>query len=235
MLRRSQYHDVSTTMYLKPSSLQDSSGFAALRSRHMLLSSSPNIGNIVQEQKTPPTYPQGAWLHRLSHSGYKDHIGSTPRNVSQRNLIQTLLQITRRMSHLSKTLGRFWKRWKREYLLELREFHRSRARGGVPYTLQKGEVVTVYDEGHPRGLWRLGRIEDLIEGSDGRVRGVYVTVMPEMGHINVLRRPIHPLEVRSDLPVPSSELRLLQLHQKTCRVAQSEEPPLKLEIVYWGA
>ena len=62
--------------------------------------------------------------------------------------------ITCRMSHLSKTLGRFWKCWKREYLLELREFHRSRARGGVLYTLPR-EVVTVYDEGHPRGLWRL--------------------------------------------------------------------------------
>ena len=24
--------------------------------------------------------------------------------------------------------------------------------------VQTGEVVTVYDEGHPRGLWRLGRV-----------------------------------------------------------------------------
>jgi hypothetical protein len=39
MLRQSQYHDVSTTMCLKPSSQQDSLGFATLRSRHMLLSS----------------------------------------------------------------------------------------------------------------------------------------------------------------------------------------------------
>ena len=69
----------------------------------------------------------------------------------------------------------------------------------MPYTLRKGEVVTVYDEGHPKGLWRLVRIEDLTEGSDGRVRGeYYVKVMSNKGHINVLRRPIqyiYPLEV----------------------------------------
>lgn len=64
---------------------------------------------------------------------------------------------TRRMDHLAKALGRFWWRWKREYLLEFREFHRSQAKGGIAYTLERGEVVTMYDEGHPRGLWRLGR------------------------------------------------------------------------------
>ena len=112
--------------------------------------------------------------------------------------------LNRRMSHLAKTLGRFWKRWKKEYLLELREFHRTRVQeGGNTYTIEKGEVVTVYDEGHPRGLWRLGRIEDLIQGSDGKVRGVYVKVISKKGRARVLRRPvqhIYPLEVRSEPP-----------------------------------
>ena len=57
--------------------------------------------------------------------------------------------LTRRAAHLAKTLERFWKRWKREYLLELREFHRTSQQGGAAYLLKPGEVVTVYDEGHP--------------------------------------------------------------------------------------
>ena len=57
--------------------------------------------------------------------------------------------LTHRMKHLLKTLTRFWNRWKKEYLLELREFHRTRTQGGINYNVTKGEVVTVYDEGHP--------------------------------------------------------------------------------------
>ena len=60
--------------------------------------------------------------------------------------------------------------------------------------------MTVYDEAHPRGMWRLGRIEDLIEGADGRVRGVLVRVASKKGCSKLFRRPIqhiYPLEVRS--------------------------------------
>ena len=31
--------------------------------------------------------------------------------------------LTRRLSHLSLVMKHFWNRWKKEYLLELREFH----------------------------------------------------------------------------------------------------------------
>ena len=48
--------------------------------------------------------------------------------------------LTRRTAHLVKTLEKFWKQ---EYLLELREFHRT---GGATHI---GEVVSIYDEGHP--------------------------------------------------------------------------------------
>lgn len=41
--------------------------------------------------------------------------------------------------------------------------------------------MTVYDKGHPRGLRRLGRVEDLIQGSDGKVQGVYVRVSSKGG------------------------------------------------------
>ncbi len=109
--------------------------------------------------------------------------------------------LTRRASHLARTLDTFWKRWKQEYLLELREFHRTRQQRGATYTLQVGEVVTVYDEGHPRGMWRLGRIEELIPSSDDKLRGVRIRVISKGGQVKIIRRPvqhIYPLEVRTD-------------------------------------
>ena len=111
--------------------------------------------------------------------------------------------LTCRMNHLTKLLQKFWRRWMKEYLLELREFHRVRLEKGIDHTPMKGEVVTVYDEGHPRGMWRLGRIEDLIVGADEKIRGVYVRTMSKKGCSKVLRRPIqhiYPLEVHSDPP-----------------------------------
>ena len=109
--------------------------------------------------------------------------------------------LARRANHLSRTLQHFWKRWKKEYLLELREFHRTREEKGSTYIVSEGDIVTVYDEGHPRGLWRLGKIESLIYGTDGVVRGVYVRVMSKGGCPKSLRRPlqhIYPLEVRCE-------------------------------------
>ena len=108
--------------------------------------------------------------------------------------------LTQRRAHVCRVLKNFWRRWKREYLTELREFHRTKTQGGSKYTLQVGEIVTIYDENHPRGMWRLGRVEDLIKGVDGVVRGVSVRTLSSKGQVRTLHRPvqhIYPLEVRS--------------------------------------
>ncbi len=158
---------------------------AVLNSRPLTYVSSED----VEEPLTPSHLLVGYRILTLPDPSVPDDPDYSPENV------------TRRMSHLAKTLGNFWKRWKKEYLLELREFHRTRVEKGIAYTIKKGEVVTVYDEGHPRGLWRLGKVEDLIQSSDGKVRGVYVKVMSKKGRTKVLRRPIqhiYPLEIHSN-------------------------------------
>ena len=60
-------------------------------------------------------------------------------------------------------------RWRREYLLELREMHRYAHVQNSPNTIAVGDVVLVYDEDLPRTLWKMAVEEDLIQGNDGLV------------------------------------------------------------------
>ena len=112
--------------------------------------------------------------------------------------------LSRRMKHFIQTSEKFWKRWSKEYLLELRECHRAyQVSRGVKDAITEGQAVTIYDEDHPRGFWRLGRIESVIRSSDGVIRAARVKTQSKTGRPTVLRRPIqhlYPLEV--DLQEP---------------------------------
>ena len=75
------------------------------------------------------------------------------------------------MQHLSNVLNHFWKRWRNEYLIELRNAHRYFDQNDTIRTVSVGDVVVVHEEDQPRGKWRVGKILDLIVGSDGCTRG----------------------------------------------------------------
>ena len=75
-----------------------------------------------------------------------------------------------------------------ENLFELRDFYRtSQLILGVNTTVKKGEVVSVYDEDQPRGLWRLGRILSTIKGTDGNVKGVRVLVLSKKSRTMIIQ------------------------------------------------
>ena len=93
----------------------------------------------------------------------------------------------------------FWRRWRTEYLQELREAHRYYPPPkGIHGRVGIGDVVLVHEENLPRGLWRLGRIENLMPGADGNIRGAAVRITSKgQGHPIIINRPIqrlYPLE-----------------------------------------
>ena len=114
--------------------------------------------------------------------------------------------LTRRTKHLNMTLSDFWKRWRTEYLRDAHRFHRKPK--GVDDPVSVGDIVIVHDENVPRGLWKLGRVEKLITGTDGYVQGAVVKVTSK-GHSTAIRRPVqrlYPLELRSkDVADPTTE------------------------------
>ena len=100
----------------------------------------------------------------------------------------------------------------------LRESHAYSPRSQNAHsTLAPGDVVLVRDSDQPRMQWRLGRIERLLEGSDGAVRGASLRVQSGK-KTSLLNRPIqhlYPLEASittdaatthcaTDPPVPRS-------------------------------
>ena len=107
-------------------------------------------------------------------------------------------QLTKRMKHLASVLNHFWRRWRSEYLSELRESHRHGAKKARNTHIAAGEVVIVHDDSLPRGLWKLGRIQEVIPGADGLPRSALVRVASRDRQHTLLKRPVqllYPLEI----------------------------------------
>ena len=109
--------------------------------------------------------------------------------------------LTRRMRHLNYCLTRFWTRWRKEYLLELREAHRHHHGCNKPPQVTQGDVVVIHSTGQPRGFWRLGRVVKVLPGRDGVIRGAILRVAGKGRRATLLERPIsllYPLETCVD-------------------------------------
>jgi hypothetical protein len=61
----------------------------------------------------------------------------------------------------------FWKRWTKEYLVELRSFHEVQRPEGKAAQLRLGDVVLIQEDARPRHLWGRAHVEELRKGRDG--------------------------------------------------------------------
>lgn len=80
-----------------------------------------------------------------------------------------------------------WNRWRKDYLLDLKSAHSCNTQ--KPTELKIGDIVLIGDANMPRQRWKLGRIEELFQGRDGKVRSCAVRTSTR----TVLKRPIQLL------------------------------------------
>ena len=125
--------------------------------------------------------------HRLSHlsEGINPEIDA---NDDVDNLSRRFLYLTKKLSH-------FWNRWRKEYLTDLREFHKMQCRKAVP--IEIGDLVLLQEDSTKRGQWKTAVVENLINGKDGEIRGAVVRKAGK-GKPETLIRPLQklfPLEI----------------------------------------
>ena len=107
--------------------------------------------------------------------------------------------------HLSAKLRAFWKRWRFEYLVALRERHKNLIRSDQEI-VKLGDVVLIHEDVLPRSRWKLGLIIELYRGSDGLVRSVKLKTAG--GFTNRPISKLYPLEIRSDVvSEPNSDIK----------------------------
>ena len=101
---------------------------------------------------------------------------------------------------LTKILNGFWKHWRSEYLVELRDVHRHTRKTSKAEVINVRDIVLVHDEAKPRGFWRLGCVTDLVVGRDGQTRGAVLKVASSGSQATTLQRPLrrlYPLEIQA--------------------------------------
>ena len=95
-----------------------------------------------------------------------------------------------------KLLNAFWKTWRDEYLLSLRELTQSKLKSGrvqSEFSVNIGDVVSLKED-VPRGCWRLGKVTRLVPSLDGNVRSAEILLSSG----RTVRRPLnllYPVEV----------------------------------------
>lgn len=98
-----------------------------------------------------------------------------------------------------RLLESFWKTWKNDYLLSLRERSQKNLpspRIQAPEEPNIGDIVQLKDD-TPRGSWRLGKITELIRSNDGNIRAAKVRLATR----NIVNRPLkllYPLECENN-------------------------------------
>lgn len=145
-----------------------------------------------------------------SHLAIGRRLVSPVSRVEQSEVQQSHESLTGRYRYLQKIIEHYWKRFSKEYLLELHQHHVNVHKGNYD-ELSKvllGDVVLIKDDSFKRNFWKKGKVEQLVAGEDGKVRGAVLKVITS-GRDSFIRRPVQklvPLEVQRDrsMTTPSS-------------------------------
>ena len=81
--------------------------------------------------------------------------------------------LTKTHQRTQKLADDFWKRWEKEYLLHLRNFHEVSQPNKRSGKVRVGDIVLLQEDRRPRHMWKKARVEELKVGIDGAKKQPY--------------------------------------------------------------
>jgi hypothetical protein len=87
-----------------------------------------------------------------------------------------------------------WRRWQRECLLQLRNYHKVRRPARQGPKLEVGDIVLLQEDRMPRHMWKKARIDKLLPGRDGQIRTVNLR-LPDTIKVSRPVQLVIPLEI----------------------------------------
>ena len=127
-------------------------------------------------------------------------------NSSHFEVVSTNNSLTRRLKHRT-LLRHFTSDWRRSYLLNLRENSNKSNSSGKFNQIAVGDIVLLKSDSTSRNFWKLARVEELVEGRDGKVRSAVVKTISDQGKPSTLRRVLQhlvPLEIHASIETQES-------------------------------
>ena len=118
------------------------------------------------------------------------------------NIISTFKTLMRRAKYHFRLLEGFTKQWRNEYLLRLRETHRT-TNTNSQQSIASGDIVIVKEDIPARSWWKVAKVTELLRSKDNVVRAAKIQVLNKAESQRrpvILRRAIPhliPLEVKA--------------------------------------
>ena len=92
--------------------------------------------------------------------------------------------------YLSTLTKNYLKSWLHDYIVNLREFHNCKAKKAGHPMIEESDVVIIKDDNVHRGNWRLARVDKLLKGPNGEIRGAEIAVTDKNGKLSRMRHTL---------------------------------------------
>jgi len=134
-----------------------------------------------------------------SHLIYGRRIADTP-NDSYFDISSTYSTLTKRYKTQKHLLNQFTNQWRKDYLTRLRELHCTNSQQRGTSDIKVGDVAAFKDDSTKKAFRKLGLIDELITGRDGKIRAALVLVGSSDDQACLLKRSIlhlYPVELKN--------------------------------------
>ena len=137
--------------------------------------------SYVEDDIELPTLTPASFLHQRTYELPEEE----PWRIDEPGL-------KKRTKYLIERKNKLWRRWRKQYLVALRERHNMTHKKGK-FQPKRGDVVMIQAESKNRGTWPQGIVEETYPGKDNVVRGVRVKT--PNGALERAVQPLYPLEL----------------------------------------